>query len=127
MNTTNNTNGRTRRPLERSVTDLARMIWTLCRTIGNRVTFEQSVVSQILRAGTSVGANICEAQYAESRKDFIHKLKIAEKELAEFSYWLGIITTEPSLVPRGDLASIIETALNVRRMLAAAIVTAKGR
>lgn len=127
MNTTTNSNGRTIGPLERSATDLGRMIWTLCRKIGTRVTFEQSVVSQILRAGTSVGANICEAQYVESRKDFVHKLKIAEKELAELSYWLGIITTEPSLVKRGDLAPIIEMALNVRRILAAAIVTAKGR
>jgi four helix bundle protein len=43
---------------------------------------------QILRAGTSVGANIREAQNAESKLDFIHKLKIAAKEAGETDYWL---------------------------------------
>ena len=43
---------------------------------------------QLLRAGTSIGANIFEAQNAESKKDFIHKMKIAAKEASEVMYWL---------------------------------------
>ena len=43
---------------------------------------------QLLKSGTSIGANIREAQHAESRADFIHKLKIAAKEAAETEYWL---------------------------------------
>ncbi len=46
------------------------------------------VSNQIIKAGTSIGANIKEAQNGESRKDFIHKLKIALKEADETEYWL---------------------------------------
>ena len=46
------------------------------------------IAKQILRSGTSIGANIHEAQNAESKKDFIHKIKIATKELEETKYWL---------------------------------------
>lgn len=46
------------------------------------------ISKQILRSGTSIGANIHESQNAESRADFIHKLKIAAKELEETKYWL---------------------------------------
>jgi four helix bundle protein len=46
------------------------------------------ISNQLLKAGTSIGANIFEAQYAESRLDFIHKMKIAQKEANETLYWL---------------------------------------
>lgn len=46
------------------------------------------VAKQLLRSGTSIGANIHEAQNAESKRDFIHKMKIAAKELEESKYWL---------------------------------------
>ena len=46
------------------------------------------IARQLLRSGTSIGANIFEAQNAESRVDFIHKLKIAAKEASETLYWL---------------------------------------
>src|SRR5690606_18664225 len=46
------------------------------------------ISKQLLRAGTSIGANIHEAQNAESKADFIHKMKIAAKELDETKYWL---------------------------------------
>lgn len=49
------------------------------------------IASQVLRSGTSIGANIVEAQRAESKKDFIHKLKISLKEADETKYWLKII------------------------------------
>jgi four helix bundle protein len=46
------------------------------------------IAKQLLRSGTSIGANIFEAQNAESRADFIHKMKIAAKEASETLYWL---------------------------------------
>jgi four helix bundle protein len=46
------------------------------------------IAKQVLRSGTSIGANIHEAQSCESRADFIHKLKIAAKEANEAEYWL---------------------------------------
>lgn len=48
------------------------------------------MASQIFRSGTSIGANIREAQNAESRKDFIHKFKISAKEADELEYWLSL-------------------------------------
>ncbi|WP_206540705.1 four helix bundle protein [Kordia jejudonensis] len=46
------------------------------------------IANQLLKSGTSIGANIHEAQNAESKADFIHKIKIATKELEETKYWL---------------------------------------
>jgi four helix bundle protein len=50
-----------------------------------------SLISQLIRAGTSVGSNYCEADCAESRKDFEHKLGICKKESKETKHWLRII------------------------------------
>jgi len=57
-------------------------------SIRNQNRFEMA--SQIFRSGTSIGANIREAQNAESRADFIHKFKIAAKEADELEYWLNL-------------------------------------
>jgi four helix bundle protein len=50
-----------------------------------------SIFQQILKSGTSIGANIRESQYAESTDDFVHKLKIALKEANESEYWLDLL------------------------------------
>lgn len=56
------------------------------------------LISQLVRSGTSVGANYCEADNAESRNDFKHKIGICKKEARETKHWLNIIiTAEPSL------------------------------
>ena len=55
-----------------------------------RKTNRFEMASQIFRSGTSIGANIREAQNAESKADFIHKMKIAAKEADETEYWLSI-------------------------------------
>ena len=57
-----------------------------------------SLIDQLIRAGTSVGANYCEADCAESRKDFEHKLGICKKEAKESKHWLRMIAkTVPEL------------------------------
>jgi four helix bundle protein len=48
------------------------------------------IANQILKSGTSVGANVHEAQHAESKADFIHKMKLASKESSETTYWLHL-------------------------------------
>ena len=48
---------------------------------------------QVLRSGTSIGANIAEAIYGSSRKDFVNKLQIAQKEAAETLYWLELLNS----------------------------------
>ena len=53
---------------------------------------KETVLSkQLLRSGTSIGANVREGQYAQSKKDFISKMSIALKEAGETGYWLGIL------------------------------------
>ncbi|MEQ8903736.1 four helix bundle protein [Ekhidna sp.] len=70
------------------------------------------VANQILKSGTSIGANVHEAQNAESKADFIHKLKIAAKEADETEYWLKLCSAATSYpTPEGlntDLTSIIK-------------------
>ena len=51
---------------------------------------ESIIANQLIRCGLAVGANVAEAQQAESRPDFIHKMKIASKEASEASYWLSL-------------------------------------
>lgn len=51
----------------------------------------QSIITQILKSGTSIGANIAESKYAESSSDFIHKLSISQKECNETLYWLKLL------------------------------------
>lgn len=59
-----------------------------------------SLITQFVKAGTSMGANYCEADSAESRKDFEHKLGIGKKEAKETRYWLRIIAkANPGLAP----------------------------
>lgn len=71
------------------------------------------MASQIFRSGTSIGANIREAQNAESKADFIHKFKISAKEADELEYWLLLCEKSefypnPSIKLQTDLKTIIK-------------------
>jgi four helix bundle protein len=67
----------------------------LCEFLEKQTGVARTLSNQILRSGTSIGANVAESQSAQSRKDFIHKLEIALKEARETQYWLRLlITTE---------------------------------
>lgn len=57
----------------------------------------QSMGTQLFRSATSIGANVMEAQNAESKKDFIHKMKVAAKEGGETQYWLRLCERSPML------------------------------
>ncbi|WP_396210889.1 four helix bundle protein [Flavobacterium sp.] len=61
------------------------------------------IANQLLKSGTSIGANIHEAQNAESRADFIHKMKIAAKEIEETKYWLLLCERAKSYPFNDDL------------------------
>ena len=85
---------------------------------------EAVIAKQILRSGTSIGANINEAQYGNSKADFIAKLHIALKETAETEYWLHLL--EKSAYLEGSLASsLLKDCLEIKRILIASINTAK--
>lgn len=68
---------------------------------------------QLLKSGTSIGANIHEAQNAESRVDFIHKLKIAAKEADETSYWPKLCEAAPSYPSIGQLLKELSGVIKV--------------
>ncbi|MBZ9787285.1 four helix bundle protein [Psychroflexus sp. CAK57W] len=71
--------------VEKSI-ELALLIIKYCEQLEKNIKF--LISNQLLKAGTSIGASIHEAQNAESKADFIHKIKIATKELEETKYWL---------------------------------------
>ena len=82
------------------------------------------VARQLLRCGTSVGANVREAQHAESRADFVHKCKIAAKEAEETDYWLQLCTHAPNYPTPSS--TLNDTLLSVRRLLARIIISSKA-
>ena len=83
------------------------------------------LVDQFARAGTSVGANIYEAQYAHSKADFVSKLQIALKECYETEYWLELLERS-KLVSSELLSHLIHDCGSIRRMLVASVNTAKS-
>ena len=68
---------------------------------------------QVLRSGCSIGANVREAQGAESKADFIHKMKIALKEAEETEYWLELCDFAKNYPKPGELLNEIESILKV--------------
>ena len=86
---------------------------------------KETVISkQIVRSGTSIGANINEANYAQSRSDFIFKLHIALKETAETEYWIRLLSMSDYIGQKlGD--SLLGDCLELKRILVASINTAK--
>ena len=83
------------------------------------------MLDQLGRAGTSVGANIHEAQYAHSKADFIAKLEIALKEANETSYWLQLLV-ESSRISKDEFQSAEKLCGTIRRLLIASCSTAKA-
>jgi four helix bundle protein len=83
------------------------------------------IISQVSRSGTAVMANHAEDQSAQSRKDFIHKLRICMKEQRETTQWVRLIQ-ELDLVPDHDLDAIERESVELERILYASIRTAEG-
>src|SRR5690554_317316 len=79
---------------------------------------------QLLRSGTAVGALIREAQNAESKADFIHKLGIAQIECDESIYWLELLK-ETEFINKSEFESISESASELLRILKSSILTVK--
>ena len=82
---------------------------------------EGALISQFLRSGTSVGANIREAFYAQGKADFIAKMQIALKECSETEYWIELLLESGYY----DDASMLERCTEIKRMLIASLNTAK--
>ena len=85
---------------------------------------ESIISNQIGRSGTSIGANIHEAQYAQGKKDFISKLEIALKEASETGYWLELLH-RTNYIDEQSYKSLSAKCTSLRVMLIASCRTAK--
>ena len=102
--------------------DFAVNILKLCDSIKGHY----SLVNQLERSATSIGANIREANYAHSKPDFISKLQIALKECYETEYWLELFA-KAELIDQSTLKPLFEHCGTIRRILIASISTAKNK
>jgi four helix bundle protein len=81
-----------------------------------------AIANQIIRSGTSIGANVHEAQNCESRADFIHKMKIAAKEAEETEYWLLLCKYSESYPYK---ESLLEQLKQIQKLLSSIITSTK--
>lgn len=101
--------------------DFSVSIVNLCDGIKGK----SAIVNQLLRSGTSIGANIHEANYASSRADFIAKMQIALKECYETEYWLELFV-KTNIVLEEQYKSLKNSCGKIRKLLIASINTAKA-
>ena len=105
--------------------EFAKSIIILCRKLKeNRA--EVVLINQLLRCGTSVGANIHEAQYAQGTKDFISKFEIALKECNESDYWLELLY-ETGSITKDEFESFQSRCIEIRRMIVSSVKTLKDK
>ena len=81
---------------------------------------------QVLRSGTSSGANVEESKQAQSKLDFIHKLSIANKEAFETNYWLRLLR-DSDLINAKLAESLLNDCEELQKILVSSIKTAKGK
>ena len=85
---------------------------------------EYDISRQVKRSGTSVGANVCEALYAASKKDFLNKMYIAYKELGETKYWLRVLS-KTELITHDSFTSLYSDCEELDHIIASIIKTTK--
>ena len=105
--------------------EFAKNIVFLCRRLKQNGV-ENALINQLLRCGTSVGANIHEARYAQGTKDFISKFEIALKECNESSYWIELLFETDSL-SEATFNNFQRRCIELRRMLVSSITTLKSK
>ena len=101
--------------------DFSVAIVNLCDSIKGK----SAIVNQLLRSGTSIGANIHEANYASSRADFIAKMQIALKECYETEYWLALFS-KTEMISEEQYKKAKNDCGKIRRLLISSINTAKA-
>ena len=103
----------------------AKDIVFLCREMKSNHK-EAVLVNQLLRSATSVGANLHEAQYAQSKNDFISKLEISQKECYETEYWLELLF-ETDCIKEEKYKKMQNECGAIRRMLISSLKTIKSK
>lgn len=98
----------------------------LCRFLEGQDRTYKTLANQLLRSGTSIGANVEEAQAGQSKADFIAKMSIARKEARETHYWLRLLK-ESEIISDAQLSEIINEADEIIRILTAIVKTSQTR
>ncbi len=93
--------------------------------LSNAIKGQSVLLNQLLRSGTSIGANIYEASFAHGKKDFIAKLQIALKETYETEYWLDILLS--SNIITEDYRKLLDKCVEIKKLLIASCNTAKTK
>ena len=91
----------------------------LCKKLEHEKRFVLS--NQLLKSGTSIGAQVREAQNAESIADFIHKFKIAAKEVEETEYWLQLVKNAYKM----DIDQLLQHLTEIKKIISKIIITSK--
>ena len=101
----------------------ASVVGNMCEALP-KTAVNLSMIKQLARCATSIGANICESEYAQSNADFVSKLSIAQKEAGEARYWLTVLHNMHNI---DDAAFSLRTSEceELLRLLAASIKTAR--
>ena len=107
--------------------EFAVRIVKLCKYLEKNSNVGRNVISQLLDAGTSVGANLEEAKAGQSTADFIHKNAIALKEARESNYWVRLILATETLKDeaRAGMEDLRDEAMIIAKIIGKTIVTAK--
>ena len=103
--------------------EFAIQIVKLCKLLQEQKEFILS--AQLMRSGTSVGANVEEASAGQSRRDFVAKMSIASKEARESNYWLRLLR-DSNLCPSADPFSLIEQSERLVRILTSIVKTSNS-
>lgn len=85
---------------------------------------EHTLSKQLLRSGTSIGANVAEAEQAQSRADFISKMSIALKETSETKYWLRLLK-ETDYISENEFQSVFNDCVELEKLLVSIIKSSK--
>ena len=109
---------------ESNLSDLSMAFAVRVLKLCDQIKGHYSLVNQLERSATSIGANIREANYAHSRADFISKLQIALKECYETEYWLELMQ-KAELLTMGTASPLLHDCGVLRRMLVSSVNTAK--
>ena len=112
------------RDIKERTFSFALQIVRLCRSLDSKPRWLRTLAQQLLRSGTSVGANVEEAQAGQSRADFISKYSIALKEARESLYWLRLLDASGEL-SNGSCKILLKEADEIARIVASIIVSAK--
>ena len=115
---------RMKRDLCERTFEFAGRIVRLCQALDERPGVARTLGRQLLRSGTSIGANVEEAQGGQSRADFVSKYSIAAKEARETHYWLRLLGSN-DVVPEADLQDPLEECNQLIAILTAIIKKTK--